>query len=75
MVYYRKGLSKQQQSLAQQAEHNEKEAERLLGEAQKTGERQKRELLLQAKEEIHKSRLDLEKKGRQIGRASCRERV
>lgn len=73
-VYYRKGLSKQQQSLAQQAEHNEKEAERLLGEAQKTGERQKRELLLQAKEEIHKSRLDLEKEVRDRKNELQRER-
>lgn len=73
-VYYRMGLSKRQQLLAQQAEHNEQEAKRLLGEAQKTGERQKRELLLQAKEEIHKSRLDLEREVRDRKNELQRER-
>ena len=39
----------------------EAEGKRIIGEATKEGERKKREFLLAAKEEIHKSRIELEK--------------
>lgn len=39
----------------------EAEGKRIIGEAAKEGERKKREFLLSAKEEIHKSRIELEK--------------
>ncbi len=61
VLYFRQGLSKKQKALVEQTQQQELEAKRLIADAQKTGERQKRELLLQAKEEIHQSRLELEK--------------
>ena len=39
-----------------------KEAEAIIEEAKKTVENEKREMLLQAKEEIHKNRVELEEK-------------
>ncbi len=59
--YYRSGLSKEQQELAVKRDQASREAEQLLEEAQKTGESKKRDLLLQAKEEIQTARLDLER--------------
>ncbi len=52
----------------------ELEAQKALGEAQKTGENRKRELLLQAKEEIHKARLELEKDLKEKRSELARER-
>lgn len=39
----------------------EQESKRILGEAQKAAENKKREILLEAKEEIHRSRIELDK--------------
>ncbi len=64
ILYYRKGISKAQKELGEKTARQQHEAEQLLGEAQKAGEQRKRELLLQAKEEIHKARLDLEREVR-----------
>jgi ribonuclease Y len=76
VVYFRKGFSKRQQELETLAEQNEADARKLLGEANKSGERQKHELLLQAKEEIHRAKLELEKDVRDrkadIHRERCR---
>ena len=74
MIYFHKGLSKREQALIESKEQQEREAKRLLGEAQKSGERQKHELLLEAKEEIHKSRLELEKSVRDRKSELQRER-
>jgi ribonucrease Y len=60
-TYYQFGFSKKTKDMQAAAKQAENEAEKLVGEAQKTGENRKRELLLQAKEEIHKARLELEK--------------
>lgn len=60
VVFYRSGLSKKQKALAEEAERNEQEAARLQENARKEGERHKRDLLLQAKEEVHKAKLALE---------------
>ena len=61
IAYYHLGFSKKAKAMKAAAEQAEEEAGKLIGEAQKTGENRKRELLLQAKEEIHQSRLELEK--------------
>ncbi len=75
ITYYRKGFSKKSLELKNAAEQAETEAARLLGEAQKAGENRKRELLLQAKEEIHKSRLEFEKDVREKKAELQRERA
>ncbi len=74
IAYYRQGFSKQSVALKSAAEQAETEAAKLLGEAQKAGENRKRELLLQAKEEIHKARLEFEKDVREKKAELQRER-
>lgn len=58
---YRLRFSKLQEKLNLQKKEAETRAEFILAEAEKNGESRKRELLLQAKEEIQKSKLQLEK--------------
>lgn len=72
--FYRNGFSKKTQALKLAQDQAEAEAAKLLGEAQKAGENRKRELLLQAKEEIHKSRLEFEKDVREKKTELQRER-
>ncbi len=60
-AYYQLGFSKNKKVQDEARDNAEMEAQKELMEAQKTGESRKRELLLQAKEEIHKSKLELEK--------------
>lgn len=60
-AYYQLGFSKKKKSQDEARDNAEMNAQKELMEAQKTGESRKRELLLQAKEEIHKSKLELEK--------------
>ncbi|MBP8988674.1 MAG: ribonuclease Y [Clostridia bacterium] len=74
VAYYQFGFSKKTKSMQAAAEQAEAEADKLIGEAQKTGENRKRELLLQAKEEIHKARLELEKDVREKRAELQRER-
>ena len=74
VAYYRLGFSKKIKSMQAASAQAEAEAGKLIGEAQKTGESRKRELLLQAKEEIHKSRLELEKDVREKKTELQRER-
>ncbi len=74
IAYYNKGFSKKSKALQESVEKAEAEAVRTLGEAQKAGETRKRELLLQAKEEIHKSRLEFEKDVREKKSDLQRER-
>ena len=57
-VAYRKKVAEREIGSAEQ------EATRLINEAIRSGESRKKEMLLEAKDEIHR-----------IGRASCRERV
>ncbi|MGI6327207.1 MAG: ribonuclease Y [Saccharofermentanales bacterium] len=61
VFYYQRGFSKKSEAIRSEMERAEAEAVKLIGEAQKSGENRKRELLLQTKEEIHKTRLELEK--------------
>lgn len=74
IAYYRQGFSKKSIALKSAAEQAETEAAKLLGEAQKAGENRKRELLLQAKEEIHKARMEFEKDVREKKTELQRER-
>jgi ribonucrease Y len=61
IAYYQMGFSRKGKAIRSSLEQAETDAGKLIGEAQKAGESRKRELLLQAKEEIHKSRLEFEK--------------
>lgn len=74
ITFYQKGFSQKSIALKSAAEQAESEATKLLGEAQKAGENRKRELLLQAKEEIHKTRLEFEKDVREKKTELQRER-
>ncbi len=74
IAYYQLGFSKKIKAVRQSMELAEIEAGKLIGEAQKSGESRKRELLLQAKEEIHKTRLEFEKDVREKKTDLQRER-
>ncbi|MBQ4185152.1 MAG: ribonuclease Y [Clostridiales bacterium] len=74
VLYYRKGMSAKQKKLAEDVAKAEENAERVIGEAQKAAESRKRELLLQAKEEITNAKLDLEKDVREKKSELARER-
>jgi len=74
IYYYQRGFSKKAQTIKTSMEQAEADAGKLLGEAQKTAESRKRELLLQAKEEIHKTRLEFEKDVREKKSELQRER-
>ena len=74
IAYYQLGFSKKTKAMQEASEQAEAEAGKLIGEAQKTGENRKRELLLEAKEEIHKARLELEKDVREKRGELQRER-
>ncbi len=62
---YNKGYEDRKQKAEAEFESAEKESQRIVGEAEKVGERRKRDLLLEAREEIHKSRMELEKEVRE----------
>jgi len=74
VYFYQRGFSKKAEAIRHSTEEAEAEAGKLIGDAQKTGESRKRELLLQAKEEIHKTRLELEKDVRERKTEIQRER-
>ncbi|HHV59937.1 MAG TPA: ribonuclease Y [Clostridiaceae bacterium] len=57
----RKGIEHRKKVAEAEIGSAEEEAKRILVEAQKVAENKKREVLLQAKEEIHKSRIELER--------------
>lgn len=60
-AYFRSGISKELNDLENKKKETEQECEDILNAAQKTAEGRKRELLLQAKEEIHKAKINLER--------------
>lgn len=60
-ISHRKGYEARKQEAEAIFGGAEAEGKRMIGEAAKEGERKKREFLLAAKEEIHKSRIELEK--------------
>ncbi len=74
VIYYRKGISASQKKLKDDVSKAEVDAEKLLGEAQKTAESRKRELLLQAKEEITKAKVALDRDVREKRTELSKER-
>ena len=74
VIFYRKGFSARQKKLQEDIVKADSDAEKLVGEAQKTAESRKRELLLQAKEEITKAKVDLERDVRERKAELTKER-
>ena len=74
VVYFKRGLSSQQKQLQEDIQKAEADNARLLGEAQKNAENRKRDLLLQAKEEISKARVELERDVRERKQELAKER-
>lgn len=74
VFYFRKGFSARQKKLQEDIVKADSDAEKLVGEAQKTAESRKRELLLQAKEEITKAKVDLERDVRERKAELTKER-
>ncbi|MBP7401411.1 MAG: ribonuclease Y [Clostridia bacterium] len=74
VVFYRLGFSKTRKNAEEAIANADLESQKMIGEAQKTSESRKRELLLQAKEEIHKARLELEKDLKEKRAELARER-
>jgi ribonuclease Y len=68
------GFSNRQKKLKEEISASELEAEKLIGEAQKTAESRKRELLLQAKEEISKAKIELDRDVREKKSELAKER-
>lgn len=58
--YYKKGLDKGRRELEQDRVRFREESEKTLAANEKAAENRKRELLLHAKEEVHKAKLDLD---------------
>jgi len=58
---YKKGFEARKKQAEAQIGSAEQEAQKIVGEALKQGEGKKREALLEAKEEIHKSRVELDR--------------
>lgn len=73
VLYYNRGFSRMKQQLEAEQKQAELDAKRLLSEAEKNGENRKRSLLLQAKEEIQKSRNNLEREARVLKQELERE--
>ena len=73
-IYYKRGLSAQQKQLQEDAVKAEENNNKLIADAQKDAENRKRELLLQAKEEISKARVELEHDVREKRQELARER-
>lgn len=73
-IYYRKGFSSRQLKLQEEISKAETNAEKLVGEAQRTAESRKRELLLQAKEEIAKAKVELDRDIRERKSELAKER-
>ena len=74
VLYYRLGFSNRQKKLKEEISASELEAEKLIGEAQKTAESRKRELLLLAKEEISKAKIELDRDDREKKSELAKER-
>ncbi len=58
---FRKGIEFRRKKAEAEIGSAEQEAKRVISEAQKTAESRKREILLEVKEEVHRSRLELER--------------
>ncbi|MCX7842434.1 MAG: ribonuclease Y [Clostridia bacterium] len=60
-IMFRKGIEHRRLKAEAEIGSAEQEAKRIVNEAQKIGEAKKREILLEAKEEVHRSRVELER--------------
>ena len=74
ILYYRMGYAKSTKELEANIAKQQQEAKDLLIEAQRQGEQRKRELLLETKDEIHKSKLELDRDAREKRSELSRER-
>lgn len=72
--WYRRGLSKQSIALQEQRLKTSEDIKALILEARKEGEDKKREFLLEAKEEVHRVKAELEKDARDKRNELSRER-
>ena len=72
--YYKKGLDKQSRALEEERKRTQIENAKALADAEKSAENKKRELLLQAKEEVHKARQELDQAVREKRNDLSRER-
>ncbi|HHW93192.1 MAG TPA: ribonuclease Y [Clostridiaceae bacterium] len=73
-LFYHKGFSRKSRELIESKKKTEEEAVLLIGEAVKTGEDKKREILLSTREEVHKARIELERDVRAKRQELTRER-
>lgn len=60
-IMFRKGIENRKKVAEAEIGSAEQEAKRMIGEGQKLAEAKKREILLEAKEEVHKSRVELDR--------------
>ncbi|HEX9061617.1 MAG TPA: Rnase Y domain-containing protein, partial [Clostridia bacterium] len=58
---FKKGIEHRKQKAEAEIGSAEQEAKRIISESQRQGEGKKREILLEAKEEVHRSRVELER--------------
>lgn len=61
IIFFKRGFEARKKQAEAQIGSAEQEAQKIVGEALKQGEGKKREALLEAKEEIHKSRVELDR--------------
>lgn len=73
-LFYHKGYSKKGQELLEDRQKTDEEAVAIITDAIKKGEDRKREILLSVKEEVHKSKLELERDVRERRQELTRER-
>lgn len=73
-LFYHKGYSKKGQELLEDRQKTDEEAVAIIADAIKKGEDRKREILLSVKEEVHKSKLELERDVRERRQELTRER-
>lgn len=60
-IMFKKGIEHRKQKAEAEIGSAEQEAKRIISESQRQGEGKKREILLEAKEEVHRSRVELER--------------
>lgn len=73
-LFYHKGYSKKSRELLEKKQSTDEEAIAIIGKAIKEGEDRKREILLSVKEEVHKTRIELERDVRERRQDLTRER-
>ena len=73
-MYFKKGLSKEQKQLEEDKVKSQDNASSLIASAQKEAENNKRDLLLQAKEEVSRVRSELEREAKEKKQELAKER-